>query len=114
MSVLVEPPMVIFGQRNKLTVEGPFLELLKQFDEQLQRTDLLTVIGYSFRDTHINFYITKYLNQYKGKIRIVDPNFDTMDVEYVKDLREFQKVRPEQIEVIKKYTGEALRELYPN
>lgn len=113
MSVLVEPPMVIFGQRNKLTVEGPFLELLKQFDEQLRQTDLLTVIGYSFRDSHINFYITKYLNQYKGKIRIVDPNFDKSDVEYVQVLREFQKDRPTQIEVIKKYTGEALKGLYP-
>jgi NAD-dependent SIR2 family protein deacetylase len=114
MSVLVEPPMVIFGQRNKLTAEGPFLDLLKKFDEQLQRTDILTVIGYSFRDPHINFYITKILIQYGRKIRIVDPNFETSDVKYVNDLRELRKTRPQQIEIIEKYTGDALKELYPN
>jgi hypothetical protein len=80
MTALVETPMAIFGQRNKLTTEGPFLDLLRHFDEQLQQTDLLTVIGYSFRDEHINFYISKYLNQYRGKIRVVDPNFETSDV----------------------------------
>jgi predicted CoA-binding protein len=105
--------MVIFGHRNKLTAEGPFLDLLKQFDEQLQQTDILTVIGYSFRDPHINFYISKYLNQYEGKIRIVSPNFETSDVKYVQDLRDFRNTRPMQIEVIKKYAGDALKDLYP-
>jgi hypothetical protein len=113
MTVLVETPMAIFGQRNKLTTEGPFLDLLKQFDKQLQQTGLLTVIGYSFRDAHINFYISKYLNQYRGKIKVVDPNFETSDVEYVRDLRELRGIRPEQVDVIEKYTGEALKELYP-
>lgn len=113
-AVLVETPMVIFGQRNKLTAEGPFLDLLKQFDEQLQRTDLLTVVGYSFRDEHINFYITKFLNQYKGRIRIVDPGFEKSNVEYVQYLREFREEMPEQIEVIEKNTGDALKELYPD
>lgn len=111
--VLVETPMVVFGQRNKLTTEGPFLDLLKQFDEQLQRTDILTVVGYSFRDPHIDFYISKFLNLYGGKIRIVDPNFEKSDVKYAKELREFRKVRPAQIEVIEKYTGDALKGLYP-
>lgn len=112
-SILVETPMVIFGQRNKLTAEGPFLDLLKQFDEQLQQTEILTVVGYSFRDPHINFYISKFLNRYGGKIRIVDPSFETSDVEYVKYLRDLQKNRPDQIEIIKKYAGDALKDLYP-
>jgi NAD-dependent SIR2 family protein deacetylase len=111
---LVEEPMVIFGQRNKLTAEGPFLALLKHFDEQLQQNDILTVVGYSFRDTHINFYISKFLNQDVGKIRVIDPNFEASDVEYVQYLRKFREIRPEQIEVIEKYTGDALKELYPN
>jgi NAD-dependent SIR2 family protein deacetylase len=113
-TLLVYTPMVLFGHRNKLTAEGPFLDLLKQFDEQLQQSDLLTVIGYSFRDTHINFYISKYLNQYRGKIRIVDPNFETSDVEYVRYLRELRENRPEQVEGITKYTGDTLKELYPS
>lgn len=112
-TVLVYTPMVIFGQRNKLTAEGPFLDLLKQFDEQLQQTEILTVVGYSFRDPHINFYVSKFLNRYGGKIRVVDPNFETSDVEYVKYLRELRESRPDQIEVIIKYAGNALKELYP-
>jgi hypothetical protein len=112
-TVLVYTPMVIFGQRNKLTTEGPFLDLLKEFDEQLQQTERLTVVGYSFRDSHINFYISKFLNRYGGKIRIVDPSFETSDVEYVKYLRDLQKNRPDQIEIIKKYAGDALKDLYP-
>ncbi len=111
--VLVETPMVIFGHRNKLTAEGPFLDLLKQFDEQLRRTDILTVVGYSFRDPHIDFYISKFLNLYGGTIRIVDPNFEKSDVKYAKELREFRKARSAQIEVIEKYTGDALKGLYP-
>jgi SIR2-like domain len=112
-SILVETPMVLFGHRNKLTAEGPFLDLLKQFDEQLLQTETLTVVGYSFRDPHINFFISKFLNRYGGKIRIVDPNFEISDVEYVKYLRDLRNNRPSQIEIINKYTGDALKDLYP-
>jgi hypothetical protein len=112
-TALAYTPMVIFGQRNKLTTEGPFLDLLKEFDEQLQQTERLTVVGYSFRDPHINFYISKFLNRYGGKIRIVDPSFETSEVEYVKYLRDLQTNRPDQIEIIKKYAGDALKDLYP-
>ncbi|HXQ71494.1 MAG TPA: SIR2 family protein, partial [Pyrinomonadaceae bacterium] len=112
-TALVYTPMVLFGQRNKLTTEGPFLDLLREFDEQLQQTETLTVVGYSFRDTHINFYISKFLNRYGGKIRIVDPSFETSDVEYVQYLRDLRKNRSAQIEVINKYAGDAVKDLYP-
>lgn len=113
-TVLVETPMVIFGQHNKLTAEGPFLDLLKRFDEELQRTSVLTVVGYSFRDSHINFYISKFLNQYGGKIRIVDPGFKTSTIKYIEFLKEFSTVRPDQIEIIEAYAGDALKLLYPH
>ena len=41
-------PAVSFGQRNKLTAEGPFLDLLRAFQVELAKADRLTVIGYSF------------------------------------------------------------------
>ncbi len=48
---------VIFGSGNKLTAEGPFLDLLHKFKRLLwQRSHLLT-LGYSFRDDHINHLI---------------------------------------------------------
>lgn len=112
LTVLVEAPMVIFGEHNKLTAEGPFLDLLKRFDQQLQDTDLLTVIGYSFRDAHINFYISKFLNQYGGKIRIIDPGFNTSTVKYIEYLKDFDGARPKQMEVIARYAGDAIKALY--
>lgn len=114
--VSVEFPLVIFGHHNKLTAEGPFLDLLKQFDIELSKTNLLTVIGYSFRDPHINFYISKYLNR-DNRIRVVIPNFEKSDVEYIVRLRNFRELRANQIEVEDKFskdkfTGEALIKLY--
>lgn len=108
-----ERPAVIFGQRNKLTAEGPFLDLLRQFQNELEKSSVLTVIGYSLRDLHINTYISKWLNESEShKIRIVDPNFENSDVEYVMRLRKLRGSRPAQVEVIQKFTGDALKELY--
>ena len=56
-------PAIIFGQRNKLTAEGPFPDLFLAFRDELRRTEKLTVIGYSFRDFHVNHMINKWINQ---------------------------------------------------
>jgi hypothetical protein len=117
--VAVETPMVIYGQRNKLTTEGLFLDLLRQFDNELNKSNLLTVIGYSFRDEHINHYIKKFLNKnWDNKIRIVMPDFETSKVSFVEQLRFFRTKRPHQIIVKDKFnmttfTADALKELYP-
>ncbi len=119
MQVSVETPMIIYGQRNKLTTEGIFLDLLRQFDDELSKADLLTVIGYSFRDEHINFYIKKFLNRdEKNVIRIVMPDFEKSPVEFVSQLRNFQLRRRNQIIIEDKFdrntfTGDALEKLYP-
>lgn len=119
MMLAVETPMVIYGQRNKLTTEGIFLDLLSQFDKELSNSDLLTVIGYSFRDEHINFYIKKYLNKDENNvIRIVMPDFETSTVEFVEQLRTFRDRRPSQIVIEDKFnlntfTTDALNKLYP-
>lgn len=66
-------PAVIFGQRNKLTAHGPFLSLLEEFRSRLNKSDLLTVIGYSFRDNHINEYLTQWINEKtERKVRIIN------------------------------------------
>jgi hypothetical protein len=53
---------VLFGGRNKLTAEGPFLDLLMRFRDDLFAKNSLVVIGYSFRDPHVNHYILRWLN----------------------------------------------------
>jgi SIR2-like domain len=52
---------VIFGGRNKLTAEGPFLDLLMRFKDALMDANRLIVIGYSFRDDHINHLVLSWL-----------------------------------------------------
>jgi hypothetical protein len=52
-----------FGGANKLTAEGPFLALLSKFDEHLNQQRNLVVIGYSFRDPHINHCIVRWLER---------------------------------------------------
>lgn len=56
-------PAVIFGGGNKLTAEGPFLELLLAFRERLEHYDELVVIGYSFADEHINDALWRWINR---------------------------------------------------
>lgn len=66
-------PAVVFGHRNKLTAHGPFLSLLEEFRSRLNNSDLLTVIGYSFRDNHINEYLTQWINERpERRIRIIN------------------------------------------
>ena len=82
-------PVVIFGQRNKLTAKGPFLDLLRAFEEKLNEADRLTVIGYSFRDDHINEQIRKWLNNSTGMIRVINGRkFFARPIQFVKDLKE--------------------------
>lgn len=70
-------PAVIFGAGNKLTAEGPFLELLMAFRERLEQHEELVVIGYSFADDHINDAIWRWLNRDQARvIRVIDYSDD--------------------------------------
>lgn len=55
-------PSLIFGHRNKLTADGPYLDLLMEFKEELSKADVLNSIGYSFRDEHINLLLMDWIN----------------------------------------------------
>jgi hypothetical protein len=69
-------PAIIFGGKNKLTTRGPFLDLLRVFQEKLAICDRLIIIGYSFADAHINDLITNWFNQnLTHSIIIVDIKF---------------------------------------
>jgi len=48
---------VVFGGGNKLTAEGPFIDLFHKFKCLLCKKEHLLIIGYSFRDDHINHII---------------------------------------------------------
>jgi hypothetical protein len=106
-------PAVIFGQRNKLTTEGPFLDLLRAFKQELIQSEILTVVGYSFGDDHVNTYITQWLNQNEAHcIRIIDPAFSHNSKNYVEMLKRMRDKRSNQIEILNKKASEGLIQLY--
>lgn len=104
-------PAVIFGQRNKLTAEGPFLDLFQSFKRELDVSDVLTVIGYSFRDEHINAAITQWLNRRQGvcTLRIVAPHFKQSIEPYAISLRDNKYLH---LDTRKAKASAGLRRLY--
>jgi len=103
-------PAVIFGHRNKLTAEGPFLDLLRAFQRELVNVDRLTVVGYSFADVHINVYLSHWLNnRSERRLRIIDPSFGERPNDYTEELLGYAK---RQVEVIKEPAGKALQTLF--
>lgn len=64
---------VIFGAGNKLKANGPYLDLLLAFRDELTRSSELEIFGYSFRDAHINHIILTWLSQNpSSKIHVID------------------------------------------
>src|SRR5437667_2194770 len=69
-------PGIVFGARNKLRPEGPFLDLIRKFRDDLNACDLLTIVGYSFRDHHVNHYLGGWLNaDHSRRVRIISPQW---------------------------------------
>lgn len=70
------PPVLVFGHRGKLRAEGPFLSLLAAFERHLSDADRLIVIGYSFRDDHVNEMIRRWTfdTRRRHRIVVVDPH----------------------------------------
>lgn len=70
-------PAMVFGQGSKLRSDGPFLAMLVEFDRMLAQTEWLTVVGYSFRDDHINAALTRWLNGERAqRLSVIDPSID--------------------------------------
>jgi|GEM_PF-6015696 len=52
-------PGLLFGGHNKLRADGPWLSLLMRFQEVLRGATRIVIVGYSFRDDHINALLHK-------------------------------------------------------
>jgi len=105
-------PAVIFGQRNKLTAKGPFLDLLELFKEKLNESGRLTVIGYSFRDEHVNEHVRQWLNKDPNRrVRIINgEEFDMTNSEFTKELGAVQG----RIEILKLGAKDGISECFAN
>jgi hypothetical protein len=69
-------PALLFGQREKLSARGPFLGLLGELERELAGARQLIVIGYSFRDDHVNEVIRRWSTEdMERRLLVVDPNW---------------------------------------
>jgi hypothetical protein len=69
-------PVIVIGDREKLTAEGPTLALMRAFEEAMARADRLVVVGYSFGDDHINTVMRNWLGADDSRtITILDPSW---------------------------------------
>jgi SIR2-like domain len=74
--VNIRDPALIYDPVAKLGGPGPFVKLLGAFQDELWATDALVIIGYSFRDDHINSIIWDWSGRGPKKIIIVNgPGF---------------------------------------
>jgi hypothetical protein len=101
-------PALLFGD-SKLTARGPFLTLLTMFRAALRNATRLTVVGYSFRDDHVNAQIANFLNEQSwSRLTIIDP--------CTRGLPEFvdQMLRAcgDRVTLLRKTAGEGLREVF--
>lgn len=103
-------PAVIFGGKNKLTAKGPFLSLLQSFEKQLSKSEKLTVIGYSFRDEHVNEFITNWFNSDIARtIRIINPNPNSLNDGFAQPL--FNSYAKDRVQIIKEIASNGILSL---
>lgn len=73
-----ELPFVVFGRREKLRADGPFLDLRAAFAHRLSCARVLVVVGYSFGDEHVNALVSHWLTVNDARrLVVIDPYFPT-------------------------------------
>jgi hypothetical protein len=77
----VRQPAIVFGEGGKLRSEGPYLELLLQWARAIDEADRLLIVGYSFRDEHVNESIARWFNRDETR-RIVTVSPDELQTGY--------------------------------
>lgn len=96
-------PAIRFGAANKLTARGPFLDLMQAFRRELAGAFRVTVVGYSFRDEHINEYLRHWINARPDNVlRIIDPSFPSANAPFAAELR---RRCPNRIEEVPLHAG---------
>ncbi len=102
-------PAIILKRGNKLSVDEPYPELVNLFISELDNAQRLTVIGYSFRDDHINTLIGRWFETNPDKqIQIIDPGFDNENNEFTRQIFYRMQDAPNRINIIRDGAENAL------
>lgn len=71
--------LIFGGQGDKLVPHGPYLQLRHEFQRMLRSTNVVGIIGYSFRDIHLNAIIRSWVSsRIKAKLIVLDPGNPTL------------------------------------
>lgn len=70
-----EQPVIKFGRGNKMSATPLYLQLYVTFLNELAKHDRLVVVGYAFRDTHINQAIKDWVGKSPDRrVHIINPS----------------------------------------
>lgn len=96
--------LIFGGQSEKLTPDGPFLQLRYQFEQALRGTNKLGVIGYSFQDAHLNALIRVWLaTRTRAKLVVLSPQPSILQTRKIGELQNIRLSRG-----LKNFTVEAV------
>lgn len=71
-----DKPLIVIGDREKLDTDGPTLQLMRAFEDALNKAGHLVVVGYSFGDRHVDTVIRNWLTGGKERtVTILDPSW---------------------------------------
>lgn len=71
-----DKPLIVIGDREKLDTDGPTLQLMRAFEDALNKAGHLVVVGYSFGDRHVDNVIRNWLTgDEKRTVTILDPSW---------------------------------------
>jgi hypothetical protein len=105
-------PRIVIGDRDKLGSGGSTLPLLVGFAQALEAGSRLVVVGYSFRDDHVNSLIYEWLDADAGRtLTVLDPSWPHTDDGWDPRLeltRKLNEARPARIAVVRAGTADGL------
>ncbi|MBX3328976.1 MAG: SIR2 family protein [Nitrospira sp.] len=77
-----EKPELVLGPGSKIQPDDPFLSLLYEFRCSIKRARTCVVIGYSYKDKHINALLDSALDD---RVNILDVNLSNPNGHYIAD-----------------------------
>jgi len=111
-------PCIVFGEGNKLNAQGPYLALFAEFKARLAAADSVLIVGYSFRDGHVNAVLKRWVTRKpEARIIVLSPSIqeraidwsETPSAECLRALRRpDQTGEPHGFSVVKSTTREGL------
>lgn len=103
-------PAILFGGGNKMTAEAPFLDLMWRFKGVVEDADVVTTIGYSFRDPHVNEIINSWRRWNLRPDIVGDCQLEILDMNPSDAMR--RRAEEPQLRLIEASAAEGISEIF--